>query len=1042
MSACSPYRLLLFCFFISRQSVLIRKCKVVIRKGMSPHTLSNRKNKVLNVLIALLLAGGMFFSVFGVFAATGVPKIFSYQGRLLDSSGNLLGGSGTDFCFRFSFYSDATVGSPDTKLWPTSDPSTMTVNVEHGVFNVDIGSGIDTLDFNFQTTDTTYLNVEVASQIANSCSGVSFDNLAPRQRISSTGYSINSDTVDGFHAAQSASGSQVTALTSGNLILGGVNPQFNATSSNTLTLQGGAGTGDIRFFSAANKLTSAGNLTIASNFNALGYASASQYFSGGLSTCNGSTFLQWTSGLFGCGTPSGGSSFTGLAMHEGTTTAAHITDLKFDAGAFNFSNIASSGTLFLDYTNGPASRSIDQAITGAWTFNAHTAFGSSASISGSFDPGVDNTYSLGNSDYRWKSINVGPGSFNITSTGGNTGVGAAYTLGQITFGSGSSLSFGTYNIGTGSKGSLEFKTASTSRMFISSGGNVGIGTTSTTQKLTLSGNIGFTNGPQILDAAGRLQLQAGGTGTGSTGTGSIYFLDSSAVVRGRVDTTSTAPTTFSGGNQSANDIQAFVTSMFSPSDVAPTAGGTLTINGVSLGSYDYTVKTGNQTVSSFVSTDWFTSTADTRSAFVVVIGDLTISSGQVFKPAGRKLFTVIYVTGTLSVNGELSMSQRGASHSATTAGAILIYTGTLGSVVNPNVPAVGGAGAPSTTAGATGAAGTSGTATLGSGGGGAGGGFSGTSTGGAGSAGTSFSGGTAGGGAGAVSGGAGAANGGAGGATTAGGGFNLGGGAGNPGGAGAGSGSAGSSGTGGTLIVISVGAFSGSGTVTSAGSAGGGGGDEAGGGSGGGHITVIYGTDSGPTPNVAGGVGGGGINSGGAGGAGYQRKLSGVFTSANSPTLNGYGTLYIGATNTTSADLAEYYVIHDSSLGAGDAVSVNFDGSGYGLVKARDPDYPIGIVSTNPGFILGGGESDKSDQRLVALVGRVPTKVSTENGPIRVGDRLGLSSSEPGVAVRAVHPGDAIGLALENFGPDLASGSLNNLTSGSLEPVRNSVCGA
>ena len=48
----------------------------------------------------------------------------------------------------------------------------------------------------------------------------------------------------------------------------------------------------------------------------------------------------------------------------------------------------------------------------------------------------------------------------------------------------------------------------------------------------------------------------------------------------------------------------------------------------------------------------------------------------------------------------------------------------------------------------------------------------------------------------------------------------------------------------------------------------------------------------------------------------------------------------------------------------------------------------LGIVSTNPGLILGGadvGDSglyDSSGKRLVALAGRVATKVSVENGPI------------------------------------------------------------
>ena len=315
---------------------------------------------------------------------------------------------------------------------------------------------------------------------------------------------------------------------------------------------------------------------------------------------------------------------------------------------------------------------------------------------------------------------------------------------------------------------------------------------------------------------------------------------------------------------------------YSGQTVAPTSGGALRINSQAVGNYDYTVSNGG-TISSFTASDWFTATQDTASAWIIVNGNLTITSGQTFIPSVRKLFTVLYVTGNLVVNGSISMTGRGANHSgsgnsggATTAVDIRIGTGTFSAVVNPQIPAAGGAGGTgrSTDGANNGTAGSNG----GTGGGGGGYRFT-AGTSGAGSAGTCFTGGTGGGAAiGAGLAGSGVANGGAGGQgipTTS---AAVTGGTGNPGGN-DGTAQAGGVGTGGTLIIIVAGALSGTGSVVANGvNSNRIGGGPPGGASGGGSVTILFGTNpSGPTTLTA--TGGDGL-SGGIGGNGTARKLA------------------------------------------------------------------------------------------------------------------------------------------------------------------------
>ncbi|MDB5254933.1 MAG: hypothetical protein JWL92_309, partial [Candidatus Nomurabacteria bacterium] len=221
-----------------------------------------RTSRIHVFAVGILTIGILIFGQ--TFAAAGVPQVINFQGRLLDNSSNLLGGtSGTNYCFRFSLYDAATAG---TKLWPASTPSTMTLPVREGVFDANIGdtgAGGDALTYDFQSNDSVYVNVEVATQIGGSCSGVTFETLSPRQRVVSSGYAINSGTVGGFSAAQSAAGNQIPVLTSGALVLGDGAAAIKATGTTAFTIQGGGATGNLQFFSSSNTLDSSGNLTLA-----------------------------------------------------------------------------------------------------------------------------------------------------------------------------------------------------------------------------------------------------------------------------------------------------------------------------------------------------------------------------------------------------------------------------------------------------------------------------------------------------------------------------------------------------------------------------------------------------------------------------------------------------------------------------------------------------------------------------------------------------------------------------------------------------------
>ncbi|MDQ3018287.1 MAG: hypothetical protein M3Q64_00215, partial [bacterium] len=125
-----------------------------------------------------------------------------------------------------------------------------------------------------------------------------------------------------------------------------------------------------------------------------------------------------------------------------------------------------------------------------------------------------------------------------------------------------------------------------------------------------------------------------------------------------------------------------------------------------------------------------------------------------------------------------------------------------------------------------------------------------------------------------------------------------------------------------------------------------------------------------------------------------------------------------GAITANAFDIAERYASQES-LTPGTIVVVDQTKSMY-VAKASSSSIPaLGIVSSDPGFVLGW-EDNKVFKNApyvaqVALAGRVPVKITNENGNIIPGDFLTSSVQFPGYAMRATTSGNIIGQALEGF---------------------------
>jgi C1A family cysteine protease len=170
----------------------------------------------------------------------------------------------------------------------------------------------------------------------------------------------------------------------------------------------------------------------------------------------------------------------------------------------------------------------------------------------------------------------------------------------------------------------------------------------------------------------------------------------------------------------------------------------------------------------------------------------------------------------------------------------------------------------------------------------------------------------------------------------------------------------------------------------------------------------------------------------------WPADTSAVFRVSNLGNVYADGAYYGAGFYTGSADVAEWVAVSEP-VEPGDVLELDPDHAGH-YRKSRGPCSTLvaGVVSTDPGFVLGSAVTDHSspitdspfssstlnlarrtsNSALLALIGIVPMKVTDEGGPIEPGDLL-TTSSTPGYAMKwNQEDGTACGLvgkALEPF---------------------------
>ncbi len=475
----------------------------------------NAKFFVYTAMVSMQVLGSIFgfgsVSITGMFtipaaqAAEGISHTINYQGKLMDSTGNLVADG--NYNMAFVIYDAASVGN---QLWsasttnglPTGTTSTISVTVTSGLFSVllgDVSNGQVAFPDSLFNNDSLYLGVTIGAD----------SEMLPRKRLSSVPYSYNSEMLQGQYASSTvaATGGDLFALHQGSADSASsartaLYIETKGTSNlNDFLIRASNSASDVFTINREGNVTTTGNLVVdgSTKLNStLAVSATSSLADLSLTGRVNSNLLPYLTDTYNLGN----STYRWLGVTAQNINAVNVSSTNIDAlGYVSTTNLYSSTALLGNatttnlYNSGTVSTTAlyvnGVAITGAgatptWqqvtdvgaTTNKWIQFAGSTST-GNIVPNLTNSLTLGTTNYKWLNVFATNGTFtNVSSTNidasgyisANTLISNSANLGNVT-------TTNLYNSGV----------VSTTQLYVNGVVVTGAGPTATLQQVTDAG---------------------------------------------------------------------------------------------------------------------------------------------------------------------------------------------------------------------------------------------------------------------------------------------------------------------------------------------------------------------------------------------------------------------------------------------------------------------------------------------------------------------------------------------------------------------------